>query len=60
MQSMTDPTMMLGRQTLVETATGPVRGTVLAVGAKGVSIAIERNVVRVHPSNILGMQAQRR
>ncbi len=55
MQSMTDPTKMLGRQTQVDTSTGSIRGTVLAVGAKGVSIAVERQVVRVHPSQILGI-----
>ena len=52
MQSSTDPTMMLGRHSRVQTPDGVINGTILAVGAKGVSIAVDRHVVRVAPSDI--------
>jgi hypothetical protein len=52
MHSTTDPTMMLGRHSRVETVDGIISGTILAVGAKGVSIAVDRNVVRVAPAEI--------
>ncbi len=52
MQSTTDPTMMLGRLSRVETSEGTISGTILAVGAKGVSIAVDRQVVRVSPAEI--------
>ncbi len=57
MQTMTDPTMMLGRQSRVLTANGVIDGTILAVGAKGVSIAVEREVVRIRPSDIESITA---
>jgi hypothetical protein len=52
MHSTTDPTMMLGRLSRVETSEGTINGTILAVGAKGVSIAVDRHVVRVPPAEI--------
>lgn len=52
MHSTTDPTMMLGRHSRVQTADGVISGTILAVGAKGVSIAVDRHVVRVSPAEI--------
>ena len=45
MYSNTDPTMMLGRQSRVQTTSGVVNGTILAVGAKGVSVAVDREAV---------------
>ena len=57
MQSMTDPTTMLGRHSRVETPDGTINGTILAVGAKGVTIAVDRNVVRVRPSDIYAITA---
>jgi len=52
MHTATDPTMMLGRFSQVTTSSGVIRGTILAVGAKGVSVAVDRNVVRIQPSDI--------
>lgn len=52
MHSTTDPTMMLGRHSRVQTSAGVLNGTILAVGAKGVSIAVDRQVVRVPPAEI--------
>ncbi len=52
MYSTTDPTTMLGRHSRVQTAEGVISGTILAVGAKGVSIAVDRQVVRVAPAAI--------
>ncbi|MEM7275302.1 MAG: hypothetical protein AAF547_19655 [Actinomycetota bacterium] len=52
MHSSTDPTLMLGRHSLVQTPRGVISGTILAVGAKGVSIAVDRQVVRVRPADI--------
>jgi len=52
MHSSTDPTTMLGRHSRVQTAEGVINGTILAVGAKGVSIAVDRQVVRVAPASI--------
>jgi hypothetical protein len=52
MHSTTDPTTMLGRHSRVRTADGVINGTILAVGAKGVSIAVDRQVVRVSPAEI--------
>ena len=48
----TDPTTLLGRHSRVHTPTGVINGTILAVGAKGVSIAVNRQVVRVAPADI--------
>ena len=52
MHSTTDPTMMLGRYSQVITSTGIINGTILAVGAKGISVAVDREVVRISPSEI--------
>ena len=52
MHSTTDPTMLLGRHSRVETSGGTINGTILAVGAKGVSVAVDRHVVRVPPAEI--------
>jgi hypothetical protein len=49
--------MMLGRHSRVETPDGTINGTILAVGAKGVTIAVDRNVVRVRPSDIYAISA---
>lgn len=57
MHSTTDPTMMLGRLSRVETSEGIINGTILAVGAKGVSIAVDRQVVRVPPAEIYHITA---
>ncbi len=57
MHSSTDPTRMLGRRSRVETATGTIDGTILAVGARGVSIAVRRQVVQVPPADIQGIVA---
>lgn len=57
MHSTTDPTTMLGRLSRVETAEGIINGTILAVGAKGVSIAVDRHVVRVPPAEIYQISA---
>ncbi len=48
----TDPTTMLGRHSRVQTSDRVINGTILAVGAKGVSIAVDRHVVRVSPAEI--------
>ena len=48
---------MLGRLSRVETAEGIINGTILAVGAKGVSIAVDRHVVRVPPAEIYHISA---
>ncbi len=52
MHTSTDPTTMLGRHSRVETPNGVVNGTILAVGAKGISIAVDRQVVRIAPADI--------
>lgn len=52
MHSTTDPTVMLGRYSQVITSTGVINGTILAVGAKGISVAVNREVVRISPSDI--------
>ncbi len=52
MHSNTDPTTMLGRHSRVQTPDGVINGTILAVGAKGVSIAVDRHVVRISPADI--------
>jgi len=52
MRSTTNPTTMLGRHSLVQTTDGTISGTILAVGAKGISIAVDRQVVRVSPGDI--------
>ncbi|MDH3683875.1 MAG: hypothetical protein OEV40_28460 [Acidimicrobiia bacterium] len=57
MHTTTDPTMMLGRYSQVVTSTGVINGTILAVGAKGISVAVERQVVRISPSDIHGISA---
>lgn len=57
MHSTTDPTMMLGRLSRVETTGGTISGTILAVGAKGVSIAVDRQVVRIPPAEIYHISA---
>jgi len=57
MHTMIDPTMMLGRHSQVTTASGVINGTILAVGAKGVSVAVDRNVVRIAPSEIRQISA---
>jgi hypothetical protein len=57
MHTTTDPTMMLGRYSQVITSTGVINGTILAVGAKGISVAVDRQVVRISPSDIHGITA---
>lgn len=57
MHSTTDPTTMLGRHSRVHTSEGVINGTILAVGAKGVSIAVDRHVVRVSPAEIQQISA---
>ncbi len=57
MHSTTDPTMMLGRLSRIETSEGTINGTILAVGMKGVSIAVDRHVVRVPPAEIYHISA---
>lgn len=57
MHSNTDPTTMLGRYSRVQTQDGIISGTILAVGAKGVSIAVDRQVVRVSPAEIHQIRA---
>lgn len=57
MHSSTDPTKMLGRHSRVQTATGVIDGTILAVGARGVSIAVQRQVLQVSPNDIHGITA---
>ena len=57
MHTITDPTMMLGRFSQVVTSTGVINGTILAVGAKGISVAVDRNVVRIAPADIHGISA---
>lgn len=57
MHSTTDPTRMLGRHSRVDTPEGVIHGTILAVGAKGVSIAVNREVVRVRPADIQQIRA---
>ena len=57
MHSTTDPTIMLGRQSRVETTGGTINGTILAVGQKAVSIAVDRQVVRVPPAVIYHISA---
>lgn len=52
MRSTTNPTTMLGRHSRVQTSDGTISGTILAVGAKGISIAVDRQVVRVRPGDI--------
>ena len=52
MRSTTNPTAMLGRHSRVQTTDGTISGTILAVGAKGISIAVDRQVVRVLPGDI--------
>ncbi|MEM7340373.1 MAG: hypothetical protein AAF467_17070 [Actinomycetota bacterium] len=52
MHTTTDPTMMLGRYSQVITSTGVVSGTILAVGAKGISMSVNREVVRLAPTEI--------
>ncbi len=52
MRSTTNPTTMLGRHSRVQTANGIISGTILAVGANGISIAVDRQVVRVLPGDI--------
>ncbi|MDH3300652.1 MAG: hypothetical protein OES24_09125 [Acidimicrobiia bacterium] len=52
MRSTTNPTTLLGRHSRVQTAEGTISGTILAVGAKGISIAVDRRVVRVLPGDI--------
>jgi len=52
MHTTTDPTMMLGRFSQVVTSNGVVNGTILAVGAKGISVAVNREVIRISPADI--------
>lgn len=52
MHTSTDPTTMLGRHSRVETPNGVLNGTLLAVGAKGISLAVDRQVIRISPADI--------
>ena len=57
MHTTSDPTMMLGRYSQVTTATGVINGTILAVGRKGISVAVDREVVRIAPDEIHGISS---
>lgn len=57
MRSTTDPTTMLGRHSRVQTPDGTIHGTILAVGTKGISIAVDRQVVRIPPAHIHAINA---
>jgi hypothetical protein len=48
---------MLGRHSRVETPNGVVNGTILAVGARGISIAVDRQVMRIAPADIYHIAA---
>ncbi len=52
MQTSTNPTTMLGRHSRVQTTGGTILGTILAVGEKGISVAIDRQVVRIPSGDI--------
>jgi hypothetical protein len=49
--------MMLGRYSQVTTPSGVINGTILAVGRKGISVAVDRQVVRIAPSDIHGISS---
>ncbi|MEM9612674.1 MAG: hypothetical protein AAF962_27075 [Actinomycetota bacterium] len=57
MHTTVDPTLMLGRFSQIITAEGVMSGTILAVGAKGVSLAVNREVVHISPADIHGITA---
>ncbi|MFV0524607.1 MAG: hypothetical protein ACK5RL_08930 [Acidimicrobiales bacterium] len=57
MHTTSDPTMMLGRYSQIVTASGVINGTILAVGSKGISVAVDRQVLRIAPSDIHGISA---
>lgn len=57
MHTTSDPTMMLGRYSQVTTASGVINGTILAVGRRGISVAVDREVVRIAPSDIHGISS---
>jgi len=57
MQTTTDPTTMLGRHSRVQTSDGTISGKILAVGDKGISIAVERQVVRIPSGDIHAISA---
>jgi len=57
MQTTTDPTTMLGRHSRVQTSDGTICGKILAVGANGISIAVERQVVRIPSGDIHAIRA---
>ena len=52
MRSTTNPTTLLGRHSRVQTTDGTISGMILAVDPKGISIAVDRQVVRVPPGDI--------
>jgi preprotein translocase subunit YajC len=57
MQTTTIPTTVLGRHTRVQTSGGTIHGTILAVGTEAISIAVDRQVVRIPPGDIRAINA---
>ena len=53
MQTPIDPARMLGRSSTVHTVDGPVDGTILAAGTRGVTLAVADDVVRFSPGEVL-------
>lgn len=47
MHTPVNPARMIGRQSKVHTASGILDGTIVAVGSKGVSIALSSGIVKV-------------
>jgi hypothetical protein len=55
MQNPIDPARLLGRHSEVQTRSGTYQGTILAAGARGVSIAVGNRVLRVAPADVLAI-----
>lgn len=53
MQTPIDPVKMLGRSSVVHTASGPVSGTIVAAGVRGVTLSVDRQIVNFTPGEVL-------
>ncbi len=57
MQTPIDPIRIVGRSSVVHTSAGPVTGTIVAAGVRGVSVSVDRKVLSFSPGEVLAITA---
>lgn len=53
MQTLTDPTRIVGRNSVVHTRDGAISGTIVAAGNTGVTLSVDRRLVSLSAGSVL-------